>query len=121
MHLDVPKKFILDSSDLQQEVIEKNFNNLNEKCSDRFMLNDERGLEGKVFVLFLSLILVMNLKRRLTRARKSERSDSVLKYLPDDTSEFMRVARAYRAIGGDRRLMQDKFREALKSLQIDLP
>ncbi len=83
------------------------------------MLNDERGLEGKVFVLFLSLILVMNLKRRLTRARKSERS--VLKYLPDDTSEFMRVALAYRAIGGDRRLMQDKFREALKSLQIDLP
>lgn len=85
------------------------------------MLNDERGLEGKVFVLFLSLILVMNLKRRLTRARKSERSDSVLKYLPDDTSEFMRVALAYRAIGGDRRLMQDKFREALKFLQIDLP
>lgn len=34
---------------LQQEAIEKNSNNLNEKCSDRFMLNDERGLEGKVF------------------------------------------------------------------------
>ena len=32
----------------------------------------ESALEGKVFVLFLSLILLMNLKMRFHRAREEE-------------------------------------------------
>ena len=46
----------------------------------------ESALEGKVFVLFLSLILLMNLKMRFHRAREEEK----VKFLPDDVPDFLR-------------------------------
>lgn len=56
----------------QRDIVEKNFNNLKERCSGRRMRCQESALEGKVFVLFLSLILLMNLKMRFHRAREEE-------------------------------------------------
>ena len=76
----------------QRDIIEKNFNNLKERCSGRRMRCRERALEGKVFVLFLSLILLMNLKMRFTLAKRTEaKLDASLKYLPNDTPDFLRM------------------------------
>ncbi len=52
----------------------------------------ESALEGKVFVLFLSLILLMNLKMRFHRAREEEENcqEEKAKFLPDDVPDFLR-------------------------------
>lgn len=76
----------------QRDIIEKNFNNLKERCSGRRMRCQESALEGKVFVLFLSLILLMNLKMRFHRAKEAEMTlDVSSKYLPDDIPDFLRM------------------------------
>ena len=51
----------------------------------------ESALEGKVFVLFLSLILLMNLKMRFHRAREEENcQEEKAKFLPDDVPELLK-------------------------------
>lgn len=75
----------------QRDIVEKNFNNLKERCSGRRMRCQESTLEGKVFALFLSLILLMNLKMRFHRAREEENcQEEKAKFLPDDVPDFLR-------------------------------
>ena len=64
----------------QRDIVEKNFNNLQRECSGRRMRCQESALEGKVFVLFLSLIFADEFKnafppgkrRRKLSGRKSK-------------------------------------------------
>lgn len=114
----------------QRDIIEKNFNNLKERCSGRRMRCQERALEGKVFVLFLSLILLMNLKMRFHKAKAEERKlEPALKYMPEDVPDFLRMMSTIDVTSRKAEdnkffycdLIPKKLRETLKALNIDEP
>lgn len=114
----------------QRDIIEKNFNNLKERCSGRRMRCQERALEGKVFVLFLSLILLMNLKMRFFLAREKERgNDEVDKYLPDDVPDLLRILSAIDVTSRQSEnnqyfywdLLPKKIKKTLEAIGIDEP
>lgn len=110
----------------QRDIIEKNFNNYKERCAGRRMRCQEKALEGKVFTLFLSLTLLMNLKLRFYKVRE-QLSD--LTGYPDDVPDLLRTLRSVcvttRKSEDNRYLYWDMFpkklRETLERLDINLP
>ena len=54
----------------QKDVVEKAFNNYKDKCGGRRMRCQETSLDGKVFIIYLSLCLRLILQRRLEQAKK---------------------------------------------------
>ena len=114
----------------QRDIIEKNFNNLKERCSGRRMHCQESALEGTVFVLFLSLILLMNLKMRFHLAREAAgRLKTPPKYLPDDIPDFLRMMETIDVTSRSSEennsfywdLIPKKLRDTLESLKIPEP
>ncbi|QQQ97177.1 IS1634 family transposase [Turicimonas muris] len=55
----------------QKDVVEKAFNNYKDKCGGRRMRCQETSLDGKVFIIYLSLCLRLILQRRLEQAKKN--------------------------------------------------
>ena len=62
-----------------RDTVEKAFCNYKDRCSGRRMKCEEKALEGKVFVTYLALSLLLMLKKRLSD--KKLPSDSTPKYL----------------------------------------
>lgn len=55
----------------QKDVVEKAFNNYKDKCGGRRMRCQETSLDGKVFIIYLSLCLRLMLQRRLEKAKRN--------------------------------------------------
>ena len=100
-----------------RDTVEKAFCNYKDRCSGRRMKCEEKALEGKVFVTYLALSLLLMLKKRLSD--KKLPSDSTPKYL--DTLSGIKL---WRLDGTFKRYWDEiskSNRELILSAGVDLP
>lgn len=100
-----------------RDVIEKAFNNYKERCSGRRFQCEESALEGKVFVQYVALSLLMMLKKRLEDQKLP--CDSTPKYL-----EELNAIRLCRIDGTSKNYWQElskKERDMISMAGVELP
>ena len=100
-----------------RDIVEKAFCNFKDRCSARRFQCEELALEGKVFVLYVALSLLLMLKKRLSKEKLS--SDSTPKYL-----EQLGAIKLCRIDGTTKRYWQElskQDRKLIEMAKVDLP
>lgn len=100
-----------------RDVVEKAFCNFKDRCSGRRFQCEESALEGKVFILYIALSLLLMLKKRLAGEKLS--SDSTPKYL-----EQLGAIKLCRIDGTQKRYWQElskQDRKLIEMAKVELP
>ena len=101
----------------QRDVVEKAFCNFKDRCSGRRFQCEEAALEGKVFVLYIALSLLLMLKKRLSNEKLP--CDSTPKYL-----DQLGAIQLCRIDGTKKRYWQElskKDRDLIRMAKVTLP